>query len=221
MTRINAPCKLSKNIAFIDPGKAKRWSLNAAVKTCEQCPVLQQCALNALHAGGSVDGSMTRPATDVLQAGVICRGDARTARALAKIAGVDTPPKYRNEKRRNFAPDHCVNCRTPMVGWTRHPEEIPKGHVMAYARGHCVNCRTAYKKLLDAERGAPKLRKPARRRKIYTHCSECKRPVKMRGDELEPGYLRHFALGYCESCYKQRRHAREGARPGAVVHRRS
>lgn len=213
MTSIKAPCILSKNVAFIDPGNAAKRSLDAATEMCHQCPMLQACALDALHGGNSLDGNMTRPATDVLQAGFHCRGDARTARKLAAIAGVPTPPEYRDQAPRNFAPDQCVNCKKPMHKWTRFPEEIPAGHVMAYARGHCVNCRSAYRAMLDTERGTPKLRKPANRRKIYTHCGHCERPLKMQGEPLEPGYYRHGARGLCLMCLKSRRRAKRGSQP--------
>ncbi|NLT57179.1 MAG: hypothetical protein GXX79_21980, partial [Actinomycetales bacterium] len=145
-----ALCHRNPNRAFSDPDNAPDFSIRAALKLCAACPVRTQCARDALHAGDSLDGHTTAPATGVIAAGIICRGDADTAHALARAAGVPTPPHYREKAPRPQLPDGCNHCGRPLHKWTRNPEEIPEGHVMHYAKGWCVKCRGAYKQARNA-----------------------------------------------------------------------
>ena len=135
------PCHRSLNKAFITGEDAPGHSIRAAIAMCEQCPMRRGCARDGLTAGSSLDGSVIAPARGVIQAGVVCRGDDATARALAAIAGV-RPPALREKKRRNMAPEECRHCGHPMVSWTRG--EVPAGKVMHRGRGYCVGCRAAY-----------------------------------------------------------------------------
>ncbi|WIM71976.1 WhiB family transcriptional regulator [Corynebacterium suedekumii] len=130
---MRAPCHRSRIRGFIDP-HAPDHSVRAAIKVCEHCPIRKECARDALTAGTSLDGEYTRPAGAVVQAGIICRGDQDTARALARVAGVPTPPHYRKQAPRPQLPDGCNHCGRPLHKWTRNPEEIPEGHVMHYAK---------------------------------------------------------------------------------------
>ena len=140
MPTMMAPCHRSRIRGFIDPN-APEHSLRAAIRVCEACPIRRACARDALTAGNSLDGDYTRPANEVIQAGIVCHGDQATARALAAIAGV-RPPRYRSKGTRPRPASSCINCHTPMVPWTR--EEVPAGHVMHYARSYCTGCRGAY-----------------------------------------------------------------------------
>lgn len=144
---MKALCTGNRNRAFIDAEHAADYSISAAVKVCQSCPILRQCAADALHSGSTLDSSYTRPASAVVQAGVVCRGDGDTARALAEIAGVEVP-RYRTKKRRTAPPRQCTNCHRPMVPWTR--EDVPEGYVMHRGRGICTKCRAAYQE--DMER---------------------------------------------------------------------
>ena len=68
----------------------------------------RKCALDALTAGDSLDKAHKRPAMDVIQAGVMCDGDQRTADELAAIAGVPAPVVDTEE--RFIPPSHCLGC---------------------------------------------------------------------------------------------------------------
>lgn len=155
-----APCHRTKNTAFTHPDAAPERSKRAAIKMCSACPIRRECATEALTAGDSPVDGHTAPAHDVIQAGVHCRGDLDTAWQLAQIAGVPVPAYWDLQPRRNYAPDHCVNCGEPMMRWTR--DAVPEGYRMHFARGYCTKCRTAYRK---AHPPTPKhLRKPINRR---------------------------------------------------------
>lgn len=137
----DALCALSANrlagfISLAAPDVAE------AVALCSQCPARVACATAALADGASLDGSYTRPPSDCVRAGVKCRGNKRTARDLAAIAGVEAP-EYRDARPRNRAAEACVNCGTPMIPWTRG--DVPEGYVMHYARSFCTECRSAYR----------------------------------------------------------------------------
>lgn len=113
-----------------------------AFQICEACPIIKQCAVNALTAGSTTDGCVQRPASGVIQAGVLCNGDHLTAYRLARIAGVDMP-EIRDTSSKNTPAPYCRACKEPMVSWTR--DETPPGYVMHYAQGFCTNCRAAYR----------------------------------------------------------------------------
>lgn len=157
-------CRKARNRAFIAPTAVRDYSIRAAVKLCEYCPLKRRCALDALHSGDSLDGSVTSPANDVIAAGVVCVGDEATAEALAAVAGVDVP-KYRASSARSKAPERCVNCRHMMVSWTRN--KVPEGYVMHHARGYCTGCRKAYEHVLKGVERKPKLAKEIDRDNAY------------------------------------------------------
>lgn len=145
----------------------------AAVKICQQCPRQQRCALDALEAGSTLDGGKLSPAAGVIMAGVVCRG-YESAGELAAIAGVEVPEEYRDgragarERNSVTTGQPCRNCQRPLYRWTRHKEDVPPGHVMAYARGFCTGCRSAYnaylKRLPDSQRRYRGMKKEINRR---------------------------------------------------------
>lgn len=161
-------CHKTKNRAFFSPQSAPQNAVRAAIKTCKACPIRKKCAAEALTAGTSLSEDHRAPASDVIQAGVICRGDWETATALATIAGVPIPDFLVEKRRRNnygaHRPDHCRSCEQPMVKWNRN-EQQPEGFVVHYARGFCQNCRSAYRDFMkehpEERRG---LRKPIDRK---------------------------------------------------------
>lgn len=136
------PCQQSPE-AYLSPHDFPDYTRDYAARLCQRCPVLTQCALDALHGGASLDRHRITPAVDVLQAGVLCTGDAATARALAAVAGVPVPDDYRAAPRRRAPGDRCVHCDRPMVGWSRH-DPPPPGKVAHHGRGYCQRCRSAY-----------------------------------------------------------------------------
>ena len=149
---ISSPCQSSRNRAFLTLDGTPPAEIERARATCRTCPLLRGCALDALHAGTVLDESWQRPAADVVQAGVICRGDADTATALAEVARVEVPEYQDKFTRRMIREgDTCRNCHRPLVSWTRDPEEVPEGYVMHHGRQHCVNCRTQYRRLIATE----------------------------------------------------------------------
>lgn len=137
-----APCKNSKNRAFIDPHRSSKFTIKAAEKICSHCPLLKECAAQALRGGSVLDERYTGPADGVFQAGIICHGDEGTAIRLAEIAGITHLPVGAEPKRRQ--PDSvCISCGSKMVKWTR--QAIPEGYVRHYARGYCERCRVEYR----------------------------------------------------------------------------
>lgn len=168
-----APCHKTKNRAFIDPHGATVQARRAAVQVCQQCPIRQRCALDALESGSTLDGGKLSPAAGVIMAGVICRGH-ESAGELAAVAGVEVPEEYRDgragARKRNSVTtgQPCRNCQRPLYRWTRHSEDVPPGHVMAYARGFCTGCRSAYnaylKRLPDSQRRYRGMKKEINRR---------------------------------------------------------
>lgn len=153
---MHAPCHKTRNTAFINPDGATPQAVRAAQEICAHCPLLKQCAVDALTSGTSIKEDHRAPANDVIQAGVVCRGDMETAWKLAAIAGVPVPTwLIEAERRDNLGarrPDHCRNCHKPMVKWNRY-EEQPAGYVMHRGRGFCTQCRKAYNEDLKRNPG--------------------------------------------------------------------
>ena len=169
------PCH--RNPTFTNPVEGTP-EYEAAVELCAGCPYRKECARDALAAGDSIDGHVTRPAMGVLQAGVLCNGNPRTIMALARIAGIpeDDWPTISDTTPRNAPPPYCRNCHAVMVGWTRGA--IPPGRVMHHGRGLCTNCRAVYRAELrrDTDDGT------------VTHYDGGRtRTQRPRPEELEPG----------------------------------
>lgn len=128
------------------PCRHTDWHINPqpettpqAISMCHDCPIIQQCAREALTAGTSLDGSYVRPANDVIQAGVVCEGDELTGVALSLIAGIPIP-EYRDMKPRYQPPEMCAGCNDPMVKRRRDGAPLPNGTVAHTAQGLCTRC---------------------------------------------------------------------------------
>lgn len=187
------------NPAWLSPGAAQRHEVDSAKALCLSCPQIGVCAVSALRAGDTLDGSRITPATDVMQAGMICRGDAATARALAEIAGVPVPD-YRDQSTRAIPPRRCAECEEPMVGWSRSGP--PPGFVMHRGRGFCTHCRTAYNAALRAKGTVRRKTKPPMRSwEIPKRCTNCQLPM-IKGWSRKPkvGEVVHDSKGRCTSC---------------------
>lgn len=143
------PCHRSRAHTKPIPG---RPDFDQALAVCKACPLIKDCARQALTAGDSLDGHVKRPAMDVIQAGVHCTGDQMTAWRLCRVAGIpaEEMPTIRDTTPRNEPPVYCRSCGSPMTSWTRG--EVPAGMVMHYGRGFCTNCRGAYREELAEAR---------------------------------------------------------------------
>ncbi|AKK03068.1 hypothetical protein CEPID_06035 [Corynebacterium epidermidicanis] len=162
---------------------------------CQHCHMRTSCALDALKAGTSLDGCFESPASDVIMAGVHCKGDTATARALAEIAG-EPVPTYRGTAPRPKADNQCVNCHEPMVPWTRG--KVPMGYVMHYARNFCTNCRIAYLKAMKGQEKRSTNRTLVNGRP--KNCRKCQRPMVPIGHRPGQGEVKHLRGGVCETC---------------------
>lgn len=158
-----APCHKTRNRSFIQPTAQDSPANRAAIKTCEHCPILKECAAAALTSGNTLNPGYSGPAQGVIQAGVICRGDIATAMELSMIAGVPMPD-YAAETRAR-ASTQCINCEKPMVPWTRG--EVPEGYVMHRGRNYCTECRAAYDEALIKERRSRGLIKDTDRKRHH------------------------------------------------------
>lgn len=134
------PCHRKKAFTHPVPGQP---ATEQAFKICGSCPIIKECARSALTAGSTTDGCVQRPASGVIQAGVLCNGDHITAYRLARIAGVEMP-EIRDTSSKNTPAPYCRSCGEPMVSWTRG--ETPQGSVMHYAQGFCTGCRAEYRR---------------------------------------------------------------------------
>lgn len=127
------PCE--GNLAFLNPGVNQETQ--EAMKICETCPIKIWCAEHALTAGYTLDAGRTAPATGVIQAGVWCKGDKKTAEKLAEICRRE-PPKV-GPKPRFKPPANCVSCGRPMTtrikGIPLTDEQLTHG-----AHGYCRVC---------------------------------------------------------------------------------
>ncbi|MEU8895506.1 hypothetical protein [Nocardia sp. NPDC048505] len=122
---------------FLQPDDVLNWhelpETAAAQALCrERCPrdTFLACALSALTAGAGSGGDRQRAADGVVMAGIACRGDDLTVKALRNVIKVHTPVPARR-------PAACLSCHRPMT--TRH-RKLP-GHVIHEAGGHCTRCR--------------------------------------------------------------------------------
>lgn len=135
---------------FIDPESATDKQREEAIALCNRCPVLRECARAALQSGTTLDTAFKNPATQVIQAGVVCDGSTDSEKELARRAGIPVEKIARSSVRHKpkveGAP--CRGCGRTLWRWTREPGEIPEGYVMHYARGYCVKCRTLYTRWL-------------------------------------------------------------------------
>lgn len=143
-----AKCTYQDRELFTNPAGRDAPSTVRAIQICEECPIINQCAKQALTAGSSIDFSNQHPAVGVIQAGVYCDGSQRAAMELGARAG-ELPPAVEVTPRAK-AGDRCKSCGTPMVRWTR--DRVPDGYAMHRGRGFCTDCRKAYNEELARAR---------------------------------------------------------------------
>ena len=141
-------CHRTRNRAFTDPEGATDLAIRAALRMCEACPALRECAVEALAAGSIPEEQVVAPAVSVIQAGVWCDGGSDVPTQLAAVAGVEPPTYGRKVRRRKWAGEACRACGRRMSRWTRG--EVEEGTVMHRGRGVCVKCRPFYEAELEA-----------------------------------------------------------------------
>lgn len=149
-----AKCTYQDRELFTNPAERDAPSTLRAIQICETCPIIQQCAKNALTAGSSIDFTATHPAVGVIQAGVYCDGTDRAAVELGARAGEPAP--IVEVQPRAKVGDRCKNCGMPMVRWTR--DRVPEGYRMHRGRGYCTKCRKAYNEELARARANGEVR---------------------------------------------------------------
>lgn len=154
-----AKCTYTDRELFTNPAERDAPSTIRAIRICETCPIIRQCAKQALTAGSSIDFTATHPAIGVIQAGVYCDGTQRAAMELGARAG-ELPPTVEVKPRARVG-DRCKNCGTPMVRWTR--DRVPDGYAMHRGRGFCTNCRKAYNAELARARANGEVREGLRK----------------------------------------------------------
>lgn len=122
---------------FVQRRNIRNWHIHpetlAAQAVCRNlCPTdrFRACAREALRAGQIFDEpDRPRVADGVVMAGVVCRGDAATARTLHNLLATDVNAN-------GDAGRHCLDCRRPM--YTRRHRK--PGHVRHEAGGRCAGC---------------------------------------------------------------------------------
>ncbi|MFD7843977.1 hypothetical protein ACFV4K_13725 [Nocardia sp. NPDC059764] len=124
---------------FLQPEDTTGWqflpaTLAARALRQDRCAreIFLACAHSALTAGTCVGDDRQRVADGVVMAGVVCRGDAFTEKAIRKVIR-----QYTSSSTRRAA--HCLDCHKPMT--TRH-RKLP-GHVIHDGGGMCARCRRA------------------------------------------------------------------------------
>lgn len=141
-------CHRTRNRAFTDPEGSTDLAIRAALRMCEACPALRECAVEALAAGSIPEENVVAPAASVIQAGVWCDGGSDVPTQLAAVAGVEPPTYGRKVRRRKWAGEACRACGRRMSRWSRGgPAE---GTVMHRGRGICTECRRFYTEELEA-----------------------------------------------------------------------
>lgn len=141
MAHVDGPkCTYQDREIFTNPAGRDAPSTLRAIQICETCPIIRECAKQALTSGSSIDFTATHPAVGVIQAGVYCDGSQRAAIELGARAG-EPAPTVEVEPRAKVG-DRCKSCGMPMVRWTR--DRVPEGYVMHRGRGFCTGCRKAY-----------------------------------------------------------------------------
>lgn len=119
---------------FLQPGEREGWhrteSARRALFSCKECPYRQPCATAALTAGTTLDATIAALANGVIQAGVVCRGDVATLRALRAVAGGE--------------PDACTACGRSFA------------HVVPKARGLCSGCYSASRRVAGIATAQPR-----------------------------------------------------------------
>lgn len=168
----NTADKASINNLLTPPEQLAAY--HRAIETCETCAIVEPatfraCAKAALTAGTTIDGELEACADGIIQAGIECRGDRDTWRALKKAAGEPVDETRCVICDRSFIDDViergdgvCAGCTqvttrhlvvAPSTPRNTPPDEClecgramvtfplgPEGTVRHAARGYCRRC---------------------------------------------------------------------------------
>lgn len=127
---------------WIDENSTRHWLAQLA---CDHCPLLRQCAHQALTAGNTIDRNVRVPANGVVQAGVMCKGDARTIDELRTIAHTCDVIPLRWARPKPPPPPHCLGCGRPMV--TRPKGKSLDASLLTHAaHGYCRICDAEHRR---------------------------------------------------------------------------
>ena len=146
-----------------------------AIETCETCAIIEPdtfraCAKAALTAGTTIDGELEACADGVIQAGIECRGDRRTWRALKAAAGEPVDPA------------RCIICNRSFLD-----EVIERGD------GICAGCTQVTTRHLVIAPSTPRNTPP-------NECLACGKQMERGPGPHPQGVVRHAARGYCRHC---------------------
>ena len=146
-----------------------------AIETCETCAIVEPatfraCAKAALTAGTTIDGELEACADGVIQAGIECRGDRATWRALKQAAGEPVDPA------------RCIICDRSFLD-----EVIERGD------GVCAGCTQVTTRHLVIAPSTPRNTPP-------DECLSCAKPMERGPGPHPAGVVRHAARGYCRHC---------------------
>lgn len=167
------------------PDNASSWNLLAdpeelaaidrALDTCHTCHVVepdtfQACAKAALESGRTLDGELEAVASGAIWAGVECKGDKRTLRALKQAAGETVDPL------------RCIICDRSFLD-----DVIERGD------GVCAGCTQVTTRHLVVAPSTPRNTPP-------DECLECGNHMARGPGPHPEGVVRHAARGYCRRC---------------------
>lgn len=148
---------------WCQPDAATAAELEQARQTCQACPVLKACALQAITSSSvthlqPADAPFSAVAQGVFQAGVHCPAAASGYRkratrvALCQAAGVPYIPSVQQARQIKRGGRPCVSCGRLMVPGSKKRWPLPPDKVRHYAQGYCEKCRAAYMAALESGR---------------------------------------------------------------------
>lgn len=122
---------------FISPQNHTPEQILDAVEMCQHCPLITDCATQALTGGTTINHQHTLPTSGVIQAGVVCNGDQPTAIVLASIAHKPIPLMHAQPK--PPPPRRCKGCGEIMG--TRDRRKSTAGAPPTHSSGgYCRRC---------------------------------------------------------------------------------
>ena len=196
------PCQLRPD-GYLQPGENANWHLldstRGAIHACNTiCPrPLADCAREALTTGNRIGSQIDTVASGVIHAGIVCRGDAETRRALVEIVYPDgDAPEWVDADPED---EECAVCSRRFVDESE-PTTALTAHRAVDARPMCRSCYT-----IASREGTLTPIRPA----VPSHCQGvCGRPMVVRQRAKGVTFIRpkghavHESGGKCASCIR-------------------
>lgn len=198
--RVTTPCV--NHPGFLQPGNDPEWhtlpAAQDAIRLCHRkCPIpLEDCARQALTAGTLEGHNRQRVANGVIQAGIVCKGDHETRKALTELAypNGDAPETFLDD-----ADEACSVCTRDFAP-DEEPTTTTTTHRAVASSPLCWACYQA------ANRGGTLI---PFRPSTPSHCQgPCGLPLMKRGQKI-PGHVRHEKGGLCAACNRAARRAEQ------------